>query len=114
MLLLRTPTTSVEPLLCDLCVGTWTSETWKFNRSTTLRALQTPGSGFGSASNHTFGQASLRVLRTCSLRPMSFAEKAVRMAVVTFIGVTSGVYIFTPIVDNLKQQVCDMSEKRMQ
>jgi hypothetical protein len=45
---------------------------------------------------------------------MSFAEKAVRMAVVTFIGVTSGVYIFTPIVDNLKQQVCDMSEKQMQ
>ena len=39
---------------------------------------------------------------------MSFAEKAVRMAVVTFIGVTSGVYIFTPIVDNLKQQVRDM------
>ena len=36
---------------------------------------------------------------------MSFAEKAVRMAVVTFVGVTSGVYIFTPIVDNIKQQV---------
>jgi hypothetical protein len=36
------------------------------------------------------------------------------MAVVTFIGVTSGIYIFTPIVDNLKQQVRvrDKSEKR--
>lgn len=36
---------------------------------------------------------------------MSFAGRAAQMAMVTFIGVTSGVYIFTPIVDNMKAQV---------
>eukprot|EP00038_Savillea_parva_P027429 m.59522 g.59522 ORF g.59522 m.59522 type:complete len:75 (-) comp7897_c1_seq1:99-323(-) len=36
---------------------------------------------------------------------MSLGGRAAQMAVVTFIGVTTGVYIFTPIVDNLKEQV---------
>jgi hypothetical protein len=40
---------------------------------------------------------------------MSFSGRALQMAVVTFVGVTSGIYIFTPIVDNIKEQVLTLA-----
>mmetsp|Transcript_31429 Transcript_31429/g.82433 ORF Transcript_31429/g.82433 Transcript_31429/m.82433 type:complete len:83 (+) Transcript_31429:142-390(+) len=35
---------------------------------------------------------------------MSVFERALQMGVVTFVGVSTGVYIFTPIVDNIKSR----------